>query len=62
MFGEIVHSIEENAEAAVVVNWKTGLEVNADNTKSMVMFRNENASPSHGIKIDNISFENVKKV
>ena len=38
-----------------------GLEVNADKTKYMVMSRDENAVKSYNIKVDNISFESVKK-
>ena len=38
----------------MVVNKKTGLEVNADNTKHMVMFRDKNATQSHTINIDKL--------
>ena len=31
--------------------------MNADEAKYMVMSRDQNAGPSHNIKIDNISFE-----
>jgi hypothetical protein len=37
------------------------LEVNADKTKYMVMFRDQNAGPSHNMKIRNRSFEMVKE-
>jgi hypothetical protein len=40
---------------------KIGLEADVDNTKYMVMSRYQNATRSHNIKIDNISFENVKQ-
>ena len=39
---------------------KTGLEVNADNTKYMVMSGDQNAGQSHSIKTDNSSFERVE--
>jgi len=37
ILGGSVHTIKENVEALVVVNKETGLEVNADKTKYMVM-------------------------
>ena len=36
---------------------ETGLEVNVDNTKYMVMSRDQNAGRSHSVKTDNSSFE-----
>jgi len=41
--GRRVHTIRENAEALVVAGKEIGLEVNADKTKCMVMFRDQNA-------------------
>jgi len=38
---------------------ETGLEVNADKTKYMVMSRDKNAERSYSIKIENSSFERV---
>ena len=40
---------------------QTGLEVNADKTKYMVMSRDQNAGQSHNINIDNKSFERVEE-
>jgi len=37
ILGGSIHTITENVEALVVVNKETGLEVNADKTKYMVM-------------------------
>ena len=48
-----VHTIKENAEALIVASKKTGLEVNADKTKYMVMSRDQNAGRSHNMKVDN---------
>jgi hypothetical protein len=56
-----VRTIKENAEALVVANKETGIEVNADKTKYMVMFRDQNAGRSHSIKIDNSYFERVEE-
>jgi hypothetical protein len=38
-----------------------GLEVNADKTKYMFMFRDQNAGRNHNIEIDNSSFERVEE-
>ena len=40
----------------------TGLEVNANKTKYMVMSRDQTAIRSHNIKIDNSSFERVEEI
>jgi len=40
---------------------ETGLDVNADKTKYMVMSRDQNAGRSHNIKTDNRSFERAKE-
>jgi hypothetical protein len=40
---------------------ETGLEVNAEKTKYMVMSRNQNAGHNHDIKVDNKSFERVEE-
>jgi len=44
-----------------VANKETGLEVNADKTKYMVMSRGQNAGGSHNIKINNSPFERVEE-
>jgi len=56
-----VHTIKENAEALLVTSKETGLEVNADKTKYMIMSRDQNAGQIHNIKIDNSSFERVEE-
>jgi len=43
------------------VAYCVGLEVNADKTKYMVMFRDQNAGKSHNLKTDNSSFERVEE-
>ena len=53
--------IKKNAEALVVASKETRLEVNADNSKYMVMYRDQNAGQSHNIQIDNSSFERVEE-
>jgi hypothetical protein len=59
--GRSVHAMKENAEALVVTRKEAGLEVNADETKYMIMFRCQNAGQNHGIKIGNKSFERVEE-
>jgi hypothetical protein len=45
----------------VVAGKETGLEVNADKIKYMVMSLDQNAGRSHNIKIDNSSFDGVEE-
>ena len=56
-----VHNIKENAEALIVASKVTGLEVNADTTKYMVMSRDQNAGRSHNMRTDNRSFERAEE-
>jgi len=56
-----VHCIKENAEALVVASKETGLEVNADQAKYMVMSLDQNAGRSHSMKIDNSVLERVEE-
>ena len=39
ILGECIHAIEKNAKALVVDSKETGLQVNADKIKYMVMYR-----------------------
>ena len=55
-----VNTIKENVDAVVVANKESGLGVNADTTKYMVMYRDENAGRNHTIEINNNSFERVE--
>jgi hypothetical protein len=43
IMGGSIHTVRENAEALVVITKETGLELNADKTKYMVMSRDPNA-------------------
>jgi len=61
LLGESVHTVKENAEALVVATKEIGLEVNADKTKYMVMFRDRNAGRGHSVKTDNSSIERVEE-
>jgi len=61
VMGGSVRTIKENAEALVVVSKQSGLEVNADKTKYMIMHRDQNAGRSHSIKTDNSVSERVEE-
>jgi len=59
LLGGSIHAVKEIAESLVVVAKETGLEVNANKTKYMVMSRDQNAGRTHSMKSDNSSFERV---
>jgi hypothetical protein len=54
MLGGSIHTVKKNTESLKVASKKTGLEVNADKTKYMVVFQDQN------IRTDNSSFERVE--
>jgi hypothetical protein len=61
IMGGSVHTIKNNVESLVIASKETGLEVNADKTKYMVMFRDQNAGRSHSMKIDSKPLERVEE-
>ena len=61
ILGRIIHTVKENAEALVVASKEIVLEVNADKTKCLVMFREKNAGRSHIIMSVSSSLERVKE-
>jgi len=62
ILGGSVLNIKKKAEALVVASKETGLEVNADKTKYMIVSRDQNAGRSHSMKSDNSFFESVEEV
>jgi len=56
-----IHTLKENTEALVVASKETGLAVNAEKTKYMVMSRHQNAGRNHNVKTDNKSCEIVEQ-
>ena len=58
---ESLHTVWKNAEALAVASKETGLEVNAEETKYMVMSRDQNAARSYNIKNDYTSTERVEE-
>jgi hypothetical protein len=61
ILGGGILTIKENTDAVVVAGKGSGLEVNADKTKYIVMPRYQNAGRSHNIKTDNSSSERMEK-
>ena len=59
--GGSAHTVKGNAEALVVATKETGLEVNADKTKYMIMSRDQKAGRSYSMKSDNSSIERVQE-
>jgi len=59
ILGGSVHTTMKNAEALVVAPKETGLKVNADKTKYVVMSRDKDARCFS--TIDNSSFERVEE-
>ena len=62
ILGGSIHILKENAETLVAATREVGLEVNADITKYMVMFRDQNAGRIHSVRVDNIIFDRVEKL
>src|SRR5215471_8722416 len=61
ILGGSVYTVKENAKALVAATKETGLEVNADKTKYMVMSWDRNAGRGHSVKIDNSAIESVEE-
>jgi len=60
ILGGNVHTIKENPEALVVASKESGLEINVNKTKYMVMSRDQNAGRIQGMKTDKSTFERVE--
>jgi hypothetical protein len=61
ILGGNVRTINENIEPLVIASKEIGLEVNADKTKYMVIFRDQISGRSHNMKIDSKSLEKVEE-
>ena len=59
--GGSVLTMKKNTDALVVASKETGLEVNAERSKYMVMSRDQNSGQNHNIKLDNKSFERLEQ-
>jgi hypothetical protein len=60
ILGGSIHTIRKNTEALVNAGKQTGLKVNAEETKYMVMSRDQSAGQNSNIQTDNKSFETVE--
>jgi Ribonuclease G/E len=54
-----IHAVKKNTDGLVVSNEETGLEVNDERTKYMVMSGDQKARQNHNIKTINNFFEKV---
>ncbi|KAJ4431826.1 hypothetical protein ANN_20431 [Periplaneta americana] len=61
MLGENPQTIRENTEILLEASKATGLEVNPEKTKYMIMSRDQNIVRNGNIKIGDLSFEEVEK-
>jgi hypothetical protein len=59
ILGRSIHSIKINTGVSAVASKAIGLEVNAEKTKGMVIYQDQNEGQNHNLKIDNKSFETV---
>jgi len=57
ILGRSVRTVQENAEALVMASKETGLEVNADKIKYIVLSREKNGGQIHSMKIHGSSIE-----
>jgi hypothetical protein len=57
-----VHTIQKNTEALIIASKQSGLGVNVDKTKYMIMSLDQIAGWSPNMKTDNSSFERVGQV
>jgi hypothetical protein len=60
IFDGSVHTIKKITETLFVGSKEIGLEMNADNTKYMVMSRDQNARRSHNVETDSNFFERIE--
>jgi hypothetical protein len=57
ILGGSIYTIKKNIKALVVASKESGLQVNAEETKYMVMSCDQHAGKDHNTKVGNKSFE-----
>jgi len=57
ILGQSVHPTKKSTDTLVVVSKEIGLGVNVDESKNMVMSRDQNAGRNHNIKFDSKSLK-----
>ena len=60
VLGESVSTVRKNTYPLLVAHKETGLEVNTDKSKYVVISRDQNAGRIHRLKSDSISLERVE--
>jgi hypothetical protein len=59
LLGDNTRTIKKEIETLIGVSKEVDLEVNAEKSKYMFLYRHRNAEQSHDVNIANGSFENV---
>jgi hypothetical protein len=56
--GDNKNSLKKNTEVLIDASREVGVEVNAETTKCMFMYRHQNTGQNHDMKTANLPFEN----
>ena len=60
ILGGSIHTLKEDAEALVAATREIGLEISADETKYMIMSRDQKAGRNHSLGNNDSAFERVE--
>jgi hypothetical protein len=61
LLGDNIDTMNKNTKTLIDASKEVGLEVNVENTKYILVSRDQNAGQNREIKIENRSFENVSQ-
>jgi sorting nexin-29 len=61
LLGDNIDTINKNTQTLIDASKEVGLEVNVEETKYMLVSRDQNAGQNREVKIGNSSFENVSQ-
>jgi hypothetical protein len=61
LLADNIDTINKNTESLIDASKETGLEINVNKTKYMLLSRHQNLGQNRDIKIANISFENMSQ-